>query len=786
MRMLLCWILMAIMLTACGSKESRRDSFFQNGLKLEQEGRTAEARIQAKNVLKLDPNHAGAYLLLARCALKEQNWREAFGGFQRAMELEPQNVEALLGVGRLYLMSGETGKVEEISAQILQIDPTSVDGSLLQTGGLLQSKRFEEAQAKLKDILAIDPTNDDAHIALSVFHDAQGRPDEALAVIDQALIARPESQVLHFRAANLAMGNGKMEIAEKHLLRLKELSPDKRGILMLLAGLYEQMKDLPKAEGILRDLLHMEPTSEETRLRLAEHLARVGKAEDALVLLSEAPQGITPKLRLGEAAVHARAGRIGEAQQVLLALAEDPSAGLSSIDARLKLAEIKLLQGYRKESLAQTDEVLRQDPANARAHALRGRLFMLLGQTGEAISELRIALRDSPENEELTILMARAHFAQNNTLSGVEELRSFLTKKPDSVPVRMELAAHYHGQQPEMALNILRDGLAHGNTLQLLVGMGDIEISRERFGEAEKYFRQAAAEGNDVEVPLLRLGSLQMERGNKSAARMTFMELLKDKPDAHGAVEALVALDLDEGHSGKALERSRVRAESRPGDPLAADLFGRTAFSLKNMDMAEKAFREAQRRAPDWTVPPARLAGLYASIGRRDAAEAECRAALERNPESVAEALLLGQLLQLSGEKSQAEKIYRDLLSRRPELLPVANNLAYLLVSLETPTPEQLSEALALASKASSNGDPVSQDTLAWVHYRLGDRDSALEILEQVHRLLPAEPTVTYHLAQVLADKGHTEDAKALLKQTLDKKKDFPEAEAARKLMEKL
>lgn len=73
MRILLCWIMITIMLTACGSKESRRDSFFQNGLKMEQEGRTAEARIQAKNVLKLDPNHAGAYLLLARCALKEQN-----------------------------------------------------------------------------------------------------------------------------------------------------------------------------------------------------------------------------------------------------------------------------------------------------------------------------------------------------------------------------------------------------------------------------------------------------------------------------------------------------------------------------------------------------------------------------------------------------------------------------------------------------------------------------------------------------------------------------------------
>ena len=52
MRMLLCWILMAMMLTACGSKESRRDSFFQNGLKLEQEGRTVEARIEKQGLYR--------------------------------------------------------------------------------------------------------------------------------------------------------------------------------------------------------------------------------------------------------------------------------------------------------------------------------------------------------------------------------------------------------------------------------------------------------------------------------------------------------------------------------------------------------------------------------------------------------------------------------------------------------------------------------------------------------------------------------------------------------------
>ena len=86
MRRILICVLMVLAFAACGSKEERRDGFFANGLKAEAEGRIPEARIEAKNVIKLDPNHVGAYLLLGRCALKEQNWREAFGSYQRAVD----------------------------------------------------------------------------------------------------------------------------------------------------------------------------------------------------------------------------------------------------------------------------------------------------------------------------------------------------------------------------------------------------------------------------------------------------------------------------------------------------------------------------------------------------------------------------------------------------------------------------------------------------------------------------------------------------------------------------
>jgi len=783
MQRVLCFLLLVVMLGACGSKENRRDGFYANGLKFEEAGRYSEARVEGRNVIKLDPNHVGAHLLLARCALKEQNWREAFGNFQRAVELEPANTEALLGVGRLYLLSGDTNQAEARAGQVLALDAQSVDGLLLRAGAMLRAKRFEEAGRQLDLVFVKDPANEDALLALSVIHSEQGRNSEALAVIGKGLGKKPDSRPLHFRAASLAADMEDYGAAEKHLLKLKELDPANRGVQILLAALYERMGQNGRVEGILRELLAAEPGSEEGRLRLVDYLMRTGKAEDALAVAQEGEP--TPKLRLASAAVLLTMGRVDEGEATLVALAGDKEAGPAGIEARLRMSEIRLRRGDRDGALAEVDEVLRVNPADARAHAARGRIFMLQDRFEEALAELRIALHDAPDDMAVAVLMARAQFALGNTLSGVEALRNFLLKKPDAVAVRLELAAHYQrAGEPDAALSVLQGGQNGGRMpAQLMLAMGDIEARREHFDAAEIYYRQAAQEKEAHAPALLRLGSMHGGRKDWEAARRTFDELLLASPDAHGAAEGVVAVELAAGRGEAALAWAAERSASRPADPLAADLLGRTALRLGNVDGAEKAFREAQRRAPEWSVPSARLAGLYASTGRKDTAVAECRAALAKNPDSVPEALLLGQLLQLGGETAEAEAIFRKLLARHPDLLPAANNLAYLLVSHDAPTTEQLSEALALATRASAGGDPSALDTVGWVHYRLGDKDAALQFLRKAHESLPEDPAVTYHLAQVLADLGQTGEARELLTALLARTQDFSELTQARALL---
>lgn len=133
----------------------------------------------------------------------------------------------------------------------------------------------------------------------------------------------------------------------------------------------------------------------------------------------------------------------------------------------------------------------------------------------------------------------------------------------------------------------------------MLFAMGDIETRREKYVAAENYFIEAA-ENPVVEVPArLRVAGLYAQREDWDKARSIYWTLLHDHPDARGAAAALVVLEEKAGRPDEALAWARQWSDSRPGDPLAADLLGRAAQYFKKYDLAEEAFRESLRRAPE-------------------------------------------------------------------------------------------------------------------------------------------------------------------------------------------
>jgi tetratricopeptide (TPR) repeat protein len=71
-----------------------------------------------------------------------------------------------------------------------------------------------------------------------------------------------------------------------------------------------------------------------------------------------------------------------------------------------------------------------------------------------------------------------------------------------------------------------------------------------------------------------------------------------------------------------------------------------------------------------------------------------------------------------------------------------------------------LAEALELIEKALtlSPGDPFILDSLGWVHYRRGDLDSALELLQLAIEQQP-DAEIAAHLGEVLWQMGDQDGA---------------------------
>ena len=125
---------------------------------------------------------------------------------------------------------------------------------------------------------------------------------------------------------------------------------------------------------------------------------------------------------------------------------------------------------------------------------------------------------------------------------------------------------------------------------------------------------------------------------------------------------------------------------------------------------------------------------------------------------------------------------YEALHARHPEDDTVVNNLAYLLAEVKG---DQLSaeKALRLAGRFAGSRNPGHLDSLGWIHYRLGQYDKAVPLLEKAVALAPPSPLLQLHLGKALVKSGDTARGKAYLQRAVDSKTELPRLDEARALL---
>jgi tetratricopeptide (TPR) repeat protein len=141
-----------------------------------QKGLLEDAEIAFRVACRLDAECSKAYAGLAMVAQERGDFQRAFDSYLKCLELDTDNLTALLGLFQTSCRMGSFGKVIHYLEVYLDMHPG--DGSVMFSLAALYVKenRLEQAGALLADLLALNPGNEDAaNLLEEVEHSLAGR-----------------------------------------------------------------------------------------------------------------------------------------------------------------------------------------------------------------------------------------------------------------------------------------------------------------------------------------------------------------------------------------------------------------------------------------------------------------------------------------------------------------------------------------------------------------------------------------------------------------------------------
>lgn len=224
--------------------------------------RPADAKSEYEKAISLDPKMASAYQNLG-LTLISTDPVAAIVPLQRAAELMPEDARTkwLLGVAL------EAAKKDELAIEqyeaAAKLDSKSVDIRNSLGFALLRTGKTADAEAAFREAIALQPTGEpanDAHKGLLQALLAQKKMDAAATELGAQLEAHPNDAGMRLEHASLLADAGKDDDALAELDRAAAAGPESLRTLELRALIYFRKKDYDHAVPVLTKAIALAPT----------------------------------------------------------------------------------------------------------------------------------------------------------------------------------------------------------------------------------------------------------------------------------------------------------------------------------------------------------------------------------------------------------------------------------------------------------------------------------------------------------------------------------------------
>jgi predicted Zn-dependent protease len=264
-----------------------------------------------------------------------------------------------------------------------------------------------------------------------------------------------------------------------------------------------------------------------------------------------------------------------------------------------------------------------------------------------------------------------------------------------------------------------------------------------------------------------------------------YSKALEVQPEAAEPLQALVRLLVASNRAPEALKRLDEVIARFPALPLAANLKGEALLATQHPADAERAFKTAIERAPNWWIPYQGLSTAESTQGNSAGAMATLQSGISKVQDPSSLQLELAGLYERTGKPEDAIRMYEAVLRKDPHSDLVANNLAMLLITYRKDQPS-LDRAKELSARFATSPNMAFLDTYGWVLYKRGESAAAVAALQAASAKMPDSPVPLYHLGMAQASAGQAGAARDSLSRSLKSGKNFAGMDEAKATLEKL
>jgi len=555
-----------------------------------------------------------------------------------------------------------------------------------------------------KAAIKADPSSTLMPEELSDLYSQSGRMRDGQADGEQAIRLNPNDLPAHRILARIyvrqidaqrgRVNEQMLKQATQEYQKITELAPKDPNAWVWLGRLQSASQNTDAAEKAFRKALELEPDNEDGLTGLATVLGIKGDGNGAAELLKRAAEkdpSADSLTRLADAYEQMKEYSLA-ADTLRRALESNPPNGA---ELERKMAMFLISAERYDDALAAYQDLVGDDPMDADSYLRMSQLYRQKGDLVKAREASDKAKAIDPNSIEIKLNETYILQSEGKAPEAIENLRGILqqSQRPTYTPDQ-----------------------ANGRA-QLLEQLAVMQVLADQTQPAVDTYRQIAAL-DAARAPHASAGIIQAYMGGK--------EFAKAQEEADAAAKKFP------NDREVRVSRASLLAEMGKTDAAVADV--KKLLDGKN-DLAIQL----------------KLADLYMKGKKFDDA-AKALDAAEKLSESQEEKIDVwfqrGAMFERQKNTAAAETEFRKVLAVMPNNPATLNYLGYMLTDRNV----RLPEALAMIQKAvdSEPNNGAYLDSLGWVYFRMGRMQEAEDNMRRAVDLVPHDPTMHDHYAEVL------------------------------------